>query len=142
LLILVCVLGLTLISAGVACAIVKLDFGVVSGANMEFDGDTNTFFFNSAVVIPGPPAIVADFVITGVSGIPIPDPNTIGSFGLFSGLFTIGAITGTNPQNAPVTGSGAVTITDTVSTLVLGLDWLSIFTFDAIGGLNQAQRPT
>jgi hypothetical protein len=125
LLMLVCVLGIGLLLAGNASA-TTLNYASVSGAEIEFPGDTKIKFPNSGTY---------DFEITSS------DPSGSSAVGFFGNItepgtgFTIGVID-VSGTTAPVTGKGTFTIDDGTNTLTADLTWEKISQVGSGGSLN------
>jgi hypothetical protein len=122
-----CVMALTALGASGASALC-LNYNNVNNAEILFTGTGDTITFPSAGAF--------DFHITSDTG---GSGSAIGLVGNIDGTFTIGAISSplAGLETAPVTGIGTFSIDDGAGFVLSGdLEWVSIFTFGADGGLN------
>lgn len=113
-------------------AALVLQFQNVSGAAVEFDGSTNTFYFP-------PGGSSTDFRIYNTINGAVGPGSAFGLLGTIEGTYTIGAITNVAPgiQSAPVTGTGTLTIIDAASSVLTAtLEWVDIFTNGTNGSIN------
>jgi hypothetical protein len=102
----------------------SITFSVASLQNsfVSFNGTDGTFTFVA-------PVGSQQFEITSAGA-------ALGLQGSISGTFTIGTISGVDPQTAPVSGIGTLTIFDGSQNLTASIEWVNIFTFGSSGGLN------
>lgn len=113
----------------------RLDFssenGVPEGALVEFNGGAGTFTFLDA---PNG----WDFTINYSD-----NPSLVGLKGNLGGTWTIGALMmmAGGLETAPVMGTGTLTISDGVNTLMADLTWNAIASFGGILGLNPDLLP-
>jgi hypothetical protein len=116
--------GLCLLLIGVASGDdIEIDFANTSGAQLTFNGTNGTFSFT-------PDTNGHDFQINNVSG---GTGSALNLFGTISGTFTIGTILN---NEAPVTGSGVLTISDGSQSLTANISMMAIQKPNAAGVLN------
>jgi hypothetical protein len=114
---------LAVVSLGARADIV-LNIAAVDGATINFSSGTITF----------PNTATNDFSITSQVGGTGVAKNLNGNL---DGTFVIGAVTNNGiSQTAPVTGSGTLSIFDGTNTFSSTVNWASIFSTGAAGGLN------
>jgi hypothetical protein len=122
-------------AAGLARANIQIDFSSVNGALINFSGGSQFSFPVSTV--PSEPYTGYDFQITNEFGL---TNSAIGLYGDATGTYTIGTITVAGAtQTAPVTGTGALTITDAASVpkvFSAVLNWVNIESFGTGGTIN------
>jgi hypothetical protein len=109
------------VNGGVVSSI-ELDLANTSGAHLSFDGN-GTFTFT-------PDTSGHEFQINSVSG---GTGSALNLFGTISGTFTIGAISG---NQAPVTGTGVLTISDGLKNLTADISFVTIEKMGTLGALN------
>lgn len=102
--------------------VLEMDFANTSGAHLRFDGHGGITFT--------PDAHGYDFQINTVSN---GTGDAQGLFGAISGTFTLGKITG---NEAPVTGSGVLTIWDGSQNLTANINLSAIDKPNAFGMVN------
>jgi len=117
---------LPLLGASSLSASVAFDFASFGSALISFQGTGDTLHFT-------PDASGFDFRIAHAT-----DSNLNGLFGNIDGLFSIGSITANGPlQEAPVTGTGVLSISDgTPNLFTATLAWSSSLTVGTAGILN------
>jgi hypothetical protein len=108
-----------LANGGVA---LEMDFANTSGAHLSFNGHGGITFTADTSG--------HDFQINNVSG---GTGDSLNLFGTISGTFTIGAIGG---GEAPITGSGVLTISDGLQNLTADINLSAIDKVNALGMLN------
>ncbi len=104
----------------------EFDFASTAGSNLSFNGTNATFSFT-------PNANGNDFQINNVSG---GTGSALNLFGNISGTFTLGAING---DNAVVTGSGVLTISDGTQNFTADISLSSINKPGSLGQLNPSE---
>jgi hypothetical protein len=104
---------LTVFLAGNVCAL-TLDFANLTGANIQFNGGTDTFSFTNNNT-------GYSFYITGSDST---GQSAIGKVGKITESFSIGDVTTYGSyQSAPVTGEGTLSIYDGSNTLTADITW-------------------
>lgn len=108
---------------------INLDFGSSPGATLSFAGDgTFSFVDSSAGIYTG-----SDFIVNLSSSGRTGSNSAVGLLGNLGGTFTIGAI---SSGVAPVSGSGALTITEGANLFAGTVQWVQIHQTATSGNLN------